>query len=173
VSVASAKAAGVRVVLALASASLLGASAEQPYLVKDLVVGSSSTASEPAGFVGLGDRVVFTAETRNEGRELWSTDGTAEGTELIRDLHPGKTGTSFGSLHAAGDRLYFIADGRLWTSDGSFAGSLRLDTDEAVVDVAVFQEKVYFVTQHALWTTDGTQAGTLPIFDAWPISTPS
>ena len=44
------------------------------------------------------------------GPELWSTDGTPEGTGLVADLSPGPTGSAPEWLVAADGYLYFTAD---------------------------------------------------------------
>src|SRR3954447_14685983 len=66
----------------------LSASAQTPYLVKDLnTIGSSSPASSvPEGFIRFGTRVYFAATTANGGRKLWSTDGTPAGTALVANI---------------------------------------------------------------------------------------
>ncbi|MBI4578305.1 MAG: hypothetical protein HY718_01290, partial [Planctomycetes bacterium] len=55
-------------------------------------------------------RVFFTADDGVNGRELWATDGTPEGTLLFQDLHPGPDGSSPERLTAAPGRLFFLAD---------------------------------------------------------------
>jgi ELWxxDGT repeat protein len=47
--------------------------------------------SRPSGLTALGDRVVFAAEDAAHGQELWTSDGTADGTVLIRDIRKAPT----------------------------------------------------------------------------------
>jgi ELWxxDGT repeat protein len=56
------------------------------------------------------DRLVFVADDGISGPELWSTDGTAAGTELVYDLWPGPKGSAPEWLVAADDYVYFTAD---------------------------------------------------------------
>src|SRR5690606_40649205 len=42
----------------------------------------------------LGGKIVFAADDGVVGSELWITDGTAERTTLLSDIHPGSTGSS-------------------------------------------------------------------------------
>lgn len=72
-------------------------------------------------------RLYFAAEGDSEGFELWSTDGTAEGTRLVRDINPHGASSPEG-FAVAGSRLYFSAyDGlhgfELWESDGTAEGT--------------------------------------------------
>jgi ELWxxDGT repeat protein len=90
---------------------------------------------ERPGLTGLGDRVYFAANDGTHGRELWSTDGTAAGTVLVKDIAPGAKPSFPAWLTAAGGRLWFAADDgahgtELWQSDGTGAGT-RLAQDVA------------------------------------------
>ncbi len=64
-----------------------------------------------------------------EGAELWTSDGTAEGTRLVRDIWPGRSSSNPRWLTDFDGRLVFTADdgesGReLWTSDGTAEGTV-------------------------------------------------
>ncbi|MCP3138357.1 ELWxxDGT repeat protein [Pyxidicoccus xibeiensis] len=87
------------------------------------------TGMGPAEPIPVGDRVFFAAEDPEHGRELWVSDGTAEGTRQVKDLWPGTTGSEPQSLFESGGRLYFAASdpehGReLWRSDGTPEGTV-------------------------------------------------
>ena len=57
----------------------------------------------------FGDHLYFPAEvTATTGTELWRTDGTVGGTEVI-DLEPGQASSNPREFAVAGDRLYFQA----------------------------------------------------------------
>ena len=66
--------------------------------------------SEFPATVSVDDRLVFVADDGIHGPELWSTDGTPEGTGLVADLSPGPTGSAPEWLVAADGYLYFTAD---------------------------------------------------------------
>lgn len=79
------------------------------------------------GLTPYAGRLYFSAEGESEGFELWSTDGTAEGTRLVRDINPGGASSPEG-FTVAGGKLYFSAnDGahgiELWESDGTADGT--------------------------------------------------
>ncbi|MFP5288740.1 MAG: ELWxxDGT repeat protein, partial [Thermoanaerobaculia bacterium] len=79
-------------------------------------------------FVEFAGRVWFAAKDRQHGAELWSTDGTPEGTSRLLDIAPGRLGSSPRYLTAWNGRLWFAArDGvhgmEPWTSDGTAEGT--------------------------------------------------
>jgi ELWxxDGT repeat protein len=70
----------------------------------------------------------FRADDGVHGGELWRSDGTPEGTALVKDIAPGRAHSRADALTAAGDKVYFVAsDGEhgteLWVSDGTEAGT--------------------------------------------------
>ena len=89
-------------------------------------------------------KLAFIAHGGSEGTQLWITDGTAGGTQMLTDLAPPYDGSTYGGfrpvntspsdLTVAGNTLYFIArtpDGPsgssgLWTSDGTTADTSEL-----------------------------------------------
>ncbi len=63
------------------------------------------------------------------GTELWRSDGTEAGTQLVADIFPGPQGSYPQSLANAHGTLYFSADdgfhgGELWKTDGTPGGTV-------------------------------------------------
>ena len=126
----------------------------------------------------------FAADDGVHGRELWASDGTADGTHLVLDVRPGAAGSEPRYLTVVGDRVFFTADDgvhgeELWVSDGTAAGTFMvLDiADGAASSVPaslsrVWGELVFSAwrpdTGRELWRTDGTPAGTALIEDINP-----
>ena len=110
--------------------------AADPYLLADINPDGDSFASQ---ITELNDQVYFYADDGEHGWELWRSDGTEEGTELLVDIWPGEEGsrTSFGAelrtvLVASQNQLYFRADDgvhgkELWVSDGTETGTSLVD----------------------------------------------
>ena len=74
------------------------------------------------------DRLYFPANDGIHGREPWSSDGTAAGTRLLRDLQPGPRSSNPEMRAAAQSLVYMYAnDGivgkELWQSDGTTDGT--------------------------------------------------
>ena len=118
-------------------------------LVKDLYSGTSyddesysyvANSSNPANLTVVEGKLFFTANDGVNGTELWTSDGTATGTLLVKDIYSGSELDSDTSsyvpnssnpqhLTAVGGTLFFAAgDGvngtELWKSDGTAAGTL-------------------------------------------------
>jgi ELWxxDGT repeat protein len=114
--------------LVLASTSV---AAQTPVRI-DLNSGAGPlVGSDPGGlFRAPGGLVYFSACTPEHGCELWRSDGSEAGTQLVKDIRPGANGSTpfaFGA-DANGTFVYFSADdgshGReLWRSDGSASGT--------------------------------------------------
>jgi ELWxxDGT repeat protein len=161
-------------VAAIAVAALLfvpvgSVSASEVSLVDDIrPVGGS----DPRTLVHAGERVFFSANDGEHGRELWVSDGTAGGTRLVKDIRPGTTGSQPDTLTRVGTRVYFRANdgghGReLWVSDGTAAGT-RMVKDLAsgskgtmTTGIIGAGDTAYFDVVHdGLYRTDGTARGT-------------
>jgi len=139
--------------------------------------------SEPLRAVG--DRVFFVAADDEGEEELWTSNGTPEGTRQVADLAPGTTGSRPRSLTVFQDKIYFTAEvaglGReLWRSDGTEAGTVMVeDVDPRPGQgsdpqlLTVHGGGLAFVAgdpDHGreLWTSDGTAAGTQLFVDVVP-----
>ncbi|MBR0869030.1 tandem-95 repeat protein [Bradyrhizobium tropiciagri] len=79
-------------------------------------------------------KAYFTANdgTGTIGTELYVTDGTPGGTQLVKDIHPGSADGGISNLMVVGGHLYFSADDGngplLWTTDGTTAGTHAVTT---------------------------------------------
>ena len=102
----------------------------------------------PRALMPFGDgKVVFNAEL-DHGRELWISDGTLAGTQMIIDLYPGPKDGVFGT-GLPGESFYVWNDSLVY-----FAGADSVHAE----DEFVFE----------LFVTDGTAAGTQLVSDMVP-----
>ena len=116
------------------------------------------------------------------GKELWKSDGTAAGTQLVKDVVPGGGASNPRELTAFNNQLHFVASsddyynyGELWKSDGTEAGTVSLDANPTTLGADIsepllFNGQLYFAANNGgqgreLWTSDGTAAGTQLIKD--------
>lgn len=116
-----------------------------------------------------------------QNREIWRTDGTVAGTELVVDLHPLGNSNAEKFIVMA-DSLYFIAD---FKYEGTNYGKeiYRLEKDHSYslvkdinpgsvhsdpVELAVIDDTLYFSAKptagtSAAYASDGTEAGTIEL----------
>jgi len=164
------------------------------YLIHDFAAAPAS--SGPLAQTALRDRVVFSAQTSPARAPLFSTDGSAQGTRVLR------AGASWAqAFKRAGDRSYFetahrtfyptedgsglwqLAPNGLWSSDGSVGGTRGITTDVAVLGDAgaVNGRLLGALTGRSpepgggseLWKSDGTTPGTQLVREIDPFETPT
>ncbi len=97
-------------------------------LVRDINTSGNDNVGNIAVYNG---ELYFAATNGSDGRELWKSDGTFDGTVMVSDLNPGTGDSGPNTLRVAGSRLFFNADngthGReLFSSDGTGAGTVLL-----------------------------------------------
>ncbi len=100
-------------------------------LLKDINPGVGSSSSS-LGILNLSvfkGRLYFAADDGAHGAELWSTDGTTQNTNMVKDIQPDSTGSmSYFIPVPIGDKFLFNATttaygSELWESDGTEAGT--------------------------------------------------
>lgn len=115
--------------------------------------------SSPKESVVAGSRLFFTASTPETGTELFVSDGTAAGTDLVKDLVPGLLGSNPQQLTAVGNNVFFtLVDPnvanvvQLWFSDGTAMGTRRINTFTdtsrtftAISNPVAFQDGLFFI----------------------------
>ncbi|QTY28070.1 ELWxxDGT repeat protein [Flavobacterium sp. CS20] len=160
----------------------------QATLLKDIYPGSGS--SNPSGFFKYNNELLFSAQDANNNKELWKTDGTLNGTALVKEISPGLLyGSNPGGFKEMNGIVYFGADdgvtgSELWRTDGTEQGTQRVkdinpgsgNSIGGVGSGVVFMNELYFVANSAsnnlseLWKTDGTENGTVLVKSFMPFS---
>lgn len=97
-------------------------------MVKDIWPGGNDglnnvSSTEYPMFTAINGILYFTANDGLHGRELWKTNGTPEGTVLVKDIMPGAQSSDLNYLTAVAGVLCFRADDgvhgyELWASTG-------------------------------------------------------
>ncbi len=115
----------------------------------------------PWNLMVAGSRLFFTEANRT----LWTSDGTAEGTYMLREID-----VDWPTPVVMGGKLYFGHNGSLWVSDGTTTGTHLLVDPIAgrswLEQLAVVGNKVFFIANPSdvetgsLYVSDGTAAGT-------------
>jgi ELWxxDGT repeat protein len=169
--------------LALAGAALLTSSAwsQTASLTRDINTSRvllELFSSSPDHLLAVGDKIFFVASQEGSGRELWVSDGSGIGTQMLGDVCPGTCDAKPVLLGVTGGALLFTAEvpnalnrREVWRSDGTRKGTFPLRStgsapiysgDSSAVSIAgalLFSGcTAEFVCQ--LWRSDGTAEGT-------------
>lgn len=144
-------------------------------IVKD-INNQSVSASQSWQSIVVRDQLFFVADDGVHGTELWKSDGTAEGTILLKDIIIGSSHSFPMELTLVKDLLFFTAwDGvntgrELWRTDGTPAGTRMVKDflsgaeDEGPIQLTELNGILYFLATNGngreLWRSDGTEIGT-------------
>lgn len=148
---------------------------QAPKLLKDILPGASSGIW--GAFIAATDtRAWFMADDGVNGFELWTTDGTAAGTNMVADLTTGALTTTIYDVAPLGDEAIlhthdFTNGHRILVTDGSPAGVKTLATlglTDPLSGLFTAGDVTFFYTGNSngvwkFWRTDGTVAGTARI----------
>lgn len=128
----------------------------------------------------------FSASTDDKvGTELWRSDGTFNGTYMVKDINPANYISSYPSkFFIVDDILCFVAqDGEhgyeLWRSDGTAEGTELLkdidpgDAGPEIFHVVKLKNVLHFIANdgehgYELWRSNGTTRGTYMVKDINP-----
>jgi ELWxxDGT repeat protein len=154
-------------------------------MVKDIFVGSeSSFIYEPFELVDVNGDLFFYADDGVHGKELWKSDGVADGTVMVKDINPGNYGSAGGEFTVVNGKLFFrAADGihgdELWKSDGTSDGTVLVKDIRAGIgwsgpgELTDVNGMLFFsandgVHGSELWKSDGAAEGTVLVKDVYP-----
>ena len=145
---------------------------------------AATLPSDPTGLTALpGIQALFACNNGTAGQELWRSDGTQGGTQMLADLALGGASSNPDEFASLGGSVCFKATDsgapRLWRSDGTVAGTFVLDPavgPRSPQNLRTAGNRVWFTARASSgpnvgwepWTTDGTVAGTRLVFDVWP-----
>lgn len=154
-------------------------------LLKDIYQGSNpSTELSWAGpeFTVYNNSLYFFAKTASEGKEIWKSDGTTNGTNLLSDLssqyNEYSSAMMFNNklLFTEATSSQFLYD--IYVSDGTSGGTAKLsdtypqiaNTNQEVIfgsdnyhyQPAIYNNKLLIKADTSYYLTDGTSTGTTP-----------
>ena len=123
--------------------------------------------------VASNNELFFTADDGVHGFELWKSDGTADGTQMVKDIDPGESQTILNCFIPYHNKIIFQAwqygKSGTWISDGTDTGTIKL-ADTIMIsaspgDCIIANNKLFFRGYvgnygYELCVTDGTPAGT-------------
>jgi ELWxxDGT repeat protein len=126
-------------------------------LVKDIHLGPASTFSMPStgAPIGTDGTLLFSAGDITHGVELWRTDGTEEGTALVKDINPGPS-FSYPDAFLEVDGMVLFSAGdcthgrELWRSDGTEEGTEQVQgiahgvVESFPLSLTRFRNRIFF-----------------------------
>ena len=135
---------------------------DQPQRITDAFPGPSSFLEFYSLFFSseLGKELFFAGNDLEHGLELWKTDGTGAGTELVEDLVPGTGGSTLLIPVASGNKVFFTCSSpskgqELCIYDGSTVDVLDIypgsDSSSPNHLVAAGPGRVCFSADHPTW----------------------
>lgn len=158
------------------------AKADVPYLLKVI---NPTGISNPIWLTDVNGTLFFQADDGVHGPELWKSDGTPQGTVMIKDIYPGPQGSSPAEITNVNGILYFRAadanGAELWKSNGTPEGTVMVkdiytgqvsscpmfltNVGGTLFFVAGDYNPVNSTARCSLWKSDGTADGTEMVKD--------
>jgi trimeric autotransporter adhesin len=156
------------------------------HLTRDIDNATSSSPSNTSftnyfdqHFAVINNVSYFWADDGVHGNDLWRSDGTVNGTYMVKDIIPGESSAGGSDIVAVNNKIYFRGPGvaDLWSSDGTDAGTQLVATIPNTGGNSIFfffaaGNYLYFIAStpgsifNQLWKSDGTSAGTVIVYDA-------
>ena len=149
----------------------------------------------PCGFINFNNKLFYIGTNTTYGREMWMTDGTVSGNQLLKNIgfqynltqvsafQDQTAEDSTGKSFVFNGKLFFNASPTysfspvVYTSDGTEAGTIPFDPNYTKINYIryfkEFQGRLYFTAYNGnsgteVWSTDGTLAGTTLLKDINP-----
>ena len=143
-------------------------------LLKDINK-EGNNSSSPQNHFTFGNKVLFSADNGEFGRELWVIDGAS--TLMLKDINSGHLHSNPSNFIEFNGSVYFSASTKekgkeLWKTDGTKAGTVLIKdinpgTKDGLStgDIVSLNNKMYFFGNNGnsgveLFESDGTEAGT-------------
>lgn len=151
--------------------------------VKDINPGSANN-STPTNLFDFNGTLLFRATDGTNGVELWKSDGTTNGTVLVKNIEATSSNSNPSNFTLFKGKTYFTAStgtsvtgSELYVTDGTEAGTLLLKdirpgtSSGNPQNITVLNTNTMLFAANdgvqgvELWKTDGTEAGTINVID--------
>ncbi|MBK9729926.1 MAG: hypothetical protein IPO83_01340 [Chitinophagaceae bacterium] len=134
-------------------------------------------------FIVYNNECYFSGSTLTNGFELWKTDGTVNGTVMVKDINPGPASSYPGNFIIYNGYIFFSASdgqhgGELWQTDGTETGTALLDIIPGNSGLnpgqsVIYHDSLFFTATSSdygleLWKSDGSVESTQLFYDINP-----
>lgn len=120
----------------------------------------------PGTFANGDGRLYFVHNNGVNGAELWTSDGTASGTRMVKDINSGTTSSEPNHLIGMNNKLYFNANSgtgySFYETDGTQEGT-RIVKEAMTISSAINVNGTLYFGGDDLYKSDGTAAGTVSV----------
>ncbi len=125
--------------------------------------------SSPVALTNVSGTLFFSANDTVHGHELWRSNGTSSGTQMVRDINAGVGSSNPLILTNVNGTLFFAGEaspyGReVWRSDGTSAGTTVLDIlpgpTGSFPEPYNLNGQLFIAANNQLLRSDGTSSGT-------------
>ena len=162
----------------LTKIELLGQLAVCPFPQAEMVQELNCTLDDnrKSKFLIVGDTLYYAYNDGIHGEELWMSDGSVEGTKMLKDIYPGSNGSLPSYLTFHKGEIYFSARTstqgyELWKTDCTEDGTEIVKdiwtggNSSSPTHITSTTGRLFFTANngsdgHELWSTDGTESGT-------------
>ena len=143
-----------------------------------------ASLQQAQGMTAYNGKLYFNGTDGTHGNELWVSDGTEAGTQMLIDINTGAHGSLPSDFIIMGGKLYFSAGTdatlrELWVTDGTAANTQMIKdiypgaTSCDFYFPVVLGNKMYFTANdgtngNEVWVTDGSTANTKMLVDIQP-----
>lgn len=128
--------------------------------------------SSPQSLFVYGNQLLFAAGSKHNGVDLWKTDGTEQGTVMVKNISLGTASSAISNFVLYKGKVYFIANDnikgqQLWVTDGTAAGTMRVSNTigQGISHVIADGNFIYLLRKRGdyleLWKSDGSSSGTI------------
>jgi len=128
---------------------------------------SDGQSTRPRQLRAVNGRLCFFVDDQFQSQQLWTSDGTPEGTVMLKEVVPPPSfpvpPSGFAPVNTVttlGGTLFFAA-GKLWKSDGSSEGTAPFSPASGSFSfLTPGRSLLFFAGPGGLWKSDGTSSGT-------------
>ncbi|QOW11658.1 T9SS type A sorting domain-containing protein [Kaistella flava (ex Peng et al. 2021)] len=143
----------------------LNTTTDKSKVIKSFV--AQNFTSIKSNLVKFNGKIYFIATNYNElNNQLWESDGTAEGTKLVKHLYNSSSSYSTIEIKVSAEKMFLIIDYKLWSSDGTDVGTLAIGDTFYGSEYYILDGKLFYWQNNydadTLMVSDGTVMGTKP-----------